>query len=94
MKPIAYAVAGLGFLLLGCQAQDQGGGQTQAQTESPAAVSGGQAIGGIAAGLIFDFTDSYSGTFPMFTVAALIGVLLILMARKPKPADGVAQATE
>ena len=40
-------------------------------------MSGGQAIGGIAAGLIFDLSDSYNGTFPMFTVAALIGVLLI-----------------
>lgn len=46
-------------------------------------VSGGQAIGGIAAGLIFDLSDSYAGTFPMFTVAALIGVVLIVLARRP-----------
>lgn len=46
-------------------------------------VSGGQAIGGIAAGLIFDLSDSYSGTFPMFTVGALIGVVLIVLARRP-----------
>ncbi len=46
-------------------------------------VSGGQAIGGIAAGLIFDLSDSYTGTFPMFTVAALIGVVLIVLARRP-----------
>ncbi len=46
-------------------------------------VSGGQAIGGIAAGIIFDLSDSYSGTFPMFTVAALIGVVLIVLARRP-----------
>ena len=32
---------------------------------------------------IFDLSDSYSGTFPMFTVAALIGVVLILLARRP-----------
>lgn len=46
-------------------------------------VSGGQAIGGIAAGVIFDLSDSYTGTFPMFTVAALIGALLIVLARRP-----------
>ncbi len=46
-------------------------------------VSGGQAVGGIAAGLIFDLSDSYEGTFPMFTVAALIGVVLIVLARRP-----------
>lgn len=46
-------------------------------------VSGGQAIGGIAAGIIFDLSDSYAGTFPMFTVAALIGVVLIILARRP-----------
>ena len=46
-------------------------------------VSGGQAIGGIAAGLIFDLSDSYAGTFPMFTVAALIGAVLILASRRP-----------
>ena len=46
-------------------------------------VSGGQAVGGIAAGLIFDLSGSYSATFPMFTVAALIGVVLIVLARRP-----------
>lgn len=46
-------------------------------------VSGGQAIGGIAAGIIFDLSDSYEGTFPMFTVAALIGVVLIVLSRRP-----------
>lgn len=46
-------------------------------------VSGGQAIGGIAAGLIFDLSDSYAGTFPMFTLAALLGVVLIVLARRP-----------
>lgn len=46
-------------------------------------VSGGQAIGGIAAGLIFDLSNSYTGTFPMFTVAALIGAVLIVLARRP-----------
>ncbi|MDA0232188.1 MAG: MFS transporter [Chloroflexi bacterium] len=57
-------------------------------------VSGGQAVGGIAAGLIFDLSDSYSGTFPMFTVAALIGVALIILARRPiRPIRATAGAT-
>ena len=55
-------------------------------------VSGGQAIGGIAAGLIFDLSDSYAGTFPMFTVAALIGVLLIMLARRPRYPNSPASA--
>lgn len=46
-------------------------------------VSGGQAIGGIAAGLIFDLSGSYEDTFPMFTVVALIGVVLIVLAKRP-----------
>ncbi|HIK88293.1 MAG TPA: MFS transporter, partial [Dehalococcoidia bacterium] len=35
-------------------------------------VSGGQALGAIGAGLIFDYSGSYSATFPTFTVAAII----------------------
>ena len=57
-------------------------------------VSGGQAIGGIAAGLIFDLTDSYSGTFPMFTVAALIGAVLIVLSRRPRHASETAVRVE
>ncbi len=60
-------------------------------------VSGGQAVGGIAAGLIFDLSDSYNGTFPMFTVAALIGVVLIVLARRPVRAavvSGIAGQTD
>lgn len=47
-------------------------------------VSGGQAIGAITSGLIYDLTNSYMGTFPIFTVAATIGLFLIFLARKPK----------
>ena len=46
-------------------------------------VSGGQAIGAIGAGLIFDLTDSYTATFPVFTVAAVLGAVLILLSRRP-----------
>ncbi len=46
-------------------------------------VSGGQAIGAIGAGLIFDFSGSYSGTFPIFTVAAVIGIILLVITKKP-----------
>ena len=47
-------------------------------------VSGGQAVGGIAAGIIFDLQGTYERTFPMFTVAAVIGAILVLLARRPK----------
>ena len=47
-------------------------------------VSGGQAIGAITSGLVYDLTNSYMGTFPIFTVAAAIGLILIFLARKPK----------
>lgn len=51
-------------------------------------VSGGQAIGGIGAGLIYDLSGSYNASFPVFTVVATIGALLIMFARKPaKAAD-------
>ena len=46
-------------------------------------VSGGQAIGAIGAGLIFDYTGSYEGTFPTFTAAALIAVVLLIFTRRP-----------
>ena len=35
-------------------------------------VSAGQAIGGISAGLIYDFTGSYTLSFPMFAFIALL----------------------
>jgi sugar phosphate permease len=47
-------------------------------------VSGGQAIGAVGAGLIFDATGSYSGTFPAFTAAAGLAVVLLLMTRRPQ----------
>ncbi len=47
-------------------------------------VSGGQAIGAIGAGLIFDYTGSYSGTFPTFTAAAVIAIILLVFTRRPK----------
>lgn len=50
-------------------------------------VSGGQAVGGITAGIIFDLSGSYEGTFPVFTVAAFLGVILILLARRPRRVD-------
>jgi MFS transporter, OFA family, oxalate/formate antiporter len=46
-------------------------------------VSGGQAIGAIGAGLIFDYTGSYEGTFPTFTGAALIAIVLLAFTRRP-----------
>jgi sugar phosphate permease len=56
-------------------------------------VSGGQAVGGIGAGLVFDATGSYTATFPVFTGAAVAGAVLILAARRPaKQAAGVVQA--
>jgi sugar phosphate permease len=51
-------------------------------------VSGGQALGAIGAGLIFDFTGSYSGTFPTFTAAALIAIVLLVFTRKPSKKAG------
>jgi sugar phosphate permease len=47
-------------------------------------VSGGQAIGAIGAGLIFDFTGSYAGTFPTFTAAAIIAIVLLVFTRRPQ----------
>ena len=46
-------------------------------------VSGGQAIGAIGAGLIFDYTGSYERTFPTFTAAAIIAILLLFATRRP-----------
>ena len=46
-------------------------------------VSGGQAIGAIGAGVIFDVTGSYTGTFPVFTGAAVLAVILLLAIRRP-----------
>jgi len=47
-------------------------------------VSGGQAIGAIGAGLIFDYTGSYQNTFPTFTAAAIIAIILLVFTRRPK----------
>jgi sugar phosphate permease len=47
-------------------------------------VSGGQAIGAIGAGLIFDYTGSYEATFPTFTAAAIIAIILLAFTRRPK----------
>jgi len=47
-------------------------------------VSGGQAIGAIGAGLIFDYTGSYEGTFPTFTAAAVIAIVLLAFTRRPR----------
>ena len=49
-------------------------------------VSGGQAIGAVGAGLIFDFTGSYTATFPTFTAVAAVAALLILATRRPEQA--------
>jgi OFA family oxalate/formate antiporter-like MFS transporter len=58
-------------------------------------VSGGQAVGGITAGIIFDLSGSYEWTFPVFTVAAVMGAILVLLARRPKhrdnPVSGIVQ---
>jgi len=47
-------------------------------------VSGGQAIGAVGAGVIFDLTDSYTATFPVFSVAAALAVVLLLAVRRPR----------
>jgi MFS family permease len=47
-------------------------------------VSGGQAIGAVGAGLIFDLTGSYARTFPVFTAAAGLAVILLLVTRHPQ----------
>ena len=46
-------------------------------------VSGGQAIGAVGAGLIFDYTGSYEATFPTFTAAAIIAIVLLGVTRRP-----------
>ena len=47
-------------------------------------VSGGQAIGAVGAGLIYDYSGSYEATFPTFTAAAAIAILLLVFTRRPK----------
>lgn len=44
---------------------------------------GGQAIGPVLAGAVFDYTDSYMGAFLFFAAAVSIGSLLILTAVPP-----------
>ncbi len=42
-------------------------------------------IGPIVSGYVFDRTESYSGAFLGFAVAALVSIVLVLMARPPAP---------
>ena len=44
----------------------------------------GQAIGAVAAGLVFDFTDSYRLAFAAFAVMGGLATVLVLFARPPK----------
>ncbi|GIT58393.1 MAG: hypothetical protein Ct9H300mP19_03410 [Dehalococcoidia bacterium] len=46
-------------------------------------VSGGQALGAVGAGLIYDLSGSYQGTFPTFTGAAIIAIILLVATRRP-----------
>ena len=49
----------------------------------------GQAIGAVAAGLIYDFTESYALAFAAFAILSGIAMLLVLFARPPRRmADG------
>tara|TARA_B100000700_G_scaffold19623_1_gene19161 strand:+ start:13 stop:1284 length:1272 start_codon:yes stop_codon:yes gene_type:complete len=47
-------------------------------------VSAGQAIGGISAGLIYDFTGSYKLSFPMFALIALLACIFIIFSSNVK----------
>jgi sugar phosphate permease len=47
---------------------------------------GGQAVGPVMAGAVFDYTDSYIGAFLFFAVAVSIGSVLILIAVPPEAA--------
>ena len=47
-------------------------------------VSAGQAIGGISAGLIYDFTGSYKLSFPMFAIIALLACIFIIFSSNVK----------
>jgi MFS family permease len=46
-------------------------------------VSGGQAVGGVGAGLIYDLRGSYAVAFPVFTGAAVLAAILIAACRRP-----------
>ena len=46
----------------------------------------GQAIGAVAAGLIYDFTESYALAFAAFAVLSGLAMLLVLFARPPRRA--------
>ncbi len=58
---------------------------------------GGQAVGPVMAGAMFDYTDSYIGAFLFFAAMVSIGSLLILTAVPPnvapKPAAKIADVT-
>ncbi|ETW95817.1 MAG: hypothetical protein ETSY1_29075 [Candidatus Entotheonella factor] len=45
---------------------------------------GGQAVGPVMAGAVFDYTDSYMGAFLFFAAAVLIGSFLIITAVPPE----------
>jgi len=63
MKPITYALAGLGFFLSGCQAQEQGGAETRAQAEPSAVVRGGAAISGAGATFPFPIYSRWAAAY-------------------------------
>nr|TFG54871.1 MAG: phosphate ABC transporter substrate-binding protein PstS [Hyphomicrobiales bacterium] len=63
MKPIAFALAGLGFFLLGCQAQDQNGAETQGQAESSAPQSGSATISGAGATFPFPIYSRWAASY-------------------------------
>jgi phosphate transport system substrate-binding protein len=63
MKPISYAIAGLGLLLMGCQAQDQSGADNQGQAGQAAQVRGGAAISGAGATFPFPIYSRWAATY-------------------------------
>ena len=46
-------------------------------------VAGGQAIGGVAAGLVYDLSGGYEFTFPAFAAFSIVAVILILFTKTP-----------
>ena len=45
-------------------------------------ISFGQSVGAISAGIIYDTTNSYEITFPIFTVVGIIGALSMIFLKK------------
>lgn len=55
---------------------------------SRAAQVAGFAVGPLVSGIVYDATNSYQNAFGYFTFTALVGFVLLLMARKPvKPSE-------